>query len=214
MSLLLYKKYSFYISSLLFSFLFLIICIFGAWFLFGKIKEESQLFGTLVNNQKADEKKIAELPKVRRQIEWAKQYENELDIFESEENSVNIIKFIEGIGLETENTVNVSVKNPKQGLFKNDVSDDIEKMFPKDLKNTRLAVHIEGEYGNILKFLRKLENLSTFVYVSSIQIGYVEDQNRIHGIFSEQNSSNDIKSNEEKVPSKKFADISIVFFTR
>lgn len=209
-----FQKYRFHIISFFISLLFLALLSFGVWFFLNKIREESRLFKEFVIRQKVDEQKIAQLPDIRRQMEWVSEHEDQLNLFESEEEAVNLIKTMERVGTETGNLIQISAKSGKQKFAKEGVSDDIGKMFPKKLKNVSLFVHLEGEYGSILKFLRKVENLETFVYVSSVQIGVLEDNERAPEIFTEAAfSDGSIQEKKQEVP-KKFADIAVMFFVQ
>ncbi len=108
---------------------------------------------------------VSSLSDVREQKSTAEAQEDRLGSVIAKENIVDVVKVMEDLAKETNNTITIDAKdtkiaiNTKAKVVKKD-NKEVEKTLLESLpsdKQLNIAITITGSYGNIVEFVRKLE---------------------------------------------------------
>ncbi len=226
-----WKKYK--ISSIIVLYLLAIsmLLYFVAKPLFAKIIISTDKMQEIMINQKNKENHLKEIPKLKDQFAFVQKRGEELPDLLSGDKAVGLIEEIEKIAGDsnnkiiiemkedkTKNAASVKSESAKKGAKEGSIISDL----PSD-NYLEMKVNLNGNYNNLVKFIKKVESMESFSDIISISIAPNKDISEKAGLGVSDNifiepaagQAKEVTSQENiKKETKLDSTISIVFYIK
>ncbi|EKE15943.1 MAG: hypothetical protein ACD_11C00072G0011 [uncultured bacterium] len=172
--------------------------------LFSSIEEKRNHKEEQLIDQKIKQKKVGELPEYKNKIEMINQNKAEMDVFIDPEYALPLIELLEKMAEQTGNTIQIDVvEESKSELEQNKKAakkdeESIKDFIPGENFLT-MNIVLNGEFNNIMFFLKKLENMKYFSDIISIKIENMEEEIKNSSIKSDYFLDSENKAKDENV---------------
>lgn len=209
------------------AYIFFVVCLilFAIKPLFLSIDEKINYIGEQKANQEIKQKKIDELPSIKKKVDIIEQKKSQLDVFIDAEYALPLIEELEKLAQQTGNKINIEVKDndsekkrkekARNGTGDKESESLLDNFSEKDF--ITLDLKLEGDFEGIMIFLNKLENMKYFsdvisLYISKKQEDENSDKSLPTDIFLGSKSDQDIsqESNASEFPVN--ALIEVIFY--
>lgn len=179
-----FHKYRLYVSIAAYLLAVALVSIFGIQALLNIINDNANAYQKKLVDEESRKKRLGDIPRLRGQYEMVEQEGEKLDLLLEKDSTIDLIKRIEEIGGQTENSVKIQI-DEKASYFG---TEEEKKARKKDNKNKddflldRFAefkylyfkLEIKGKYDNIAGFIKKIENIEYHSDILSISLKKVE----------------------------------------
>lgn len=211
-----WKKYKEYFFVGLFPIIFLLLVFFAAKPLFEEIENNFDA----IEKEKADKeemrRKLGEFDEIQRQAEKIQEQEKILEITLKKEQIVQFVQELEDIAKNTGNEISIETKDKEtlekemQKRKKDEKSKEEEGIMDSLPSENYLyfTIKSEGEYGNLINFINKIENLKYYSDIVSfdinkeIPLAFAKERvsrNAFAPGVSEENQETDDDKNDESI---------------
>jgi hypothetical protein len=173
-------KHKISISILVYLAVVVALFYFVAGKLFQSIEINNNLIQQIIIDQDNRKKRLGETGKLEEQYNMAVSYENLLGNLLTEDKAVKLIEDLEKIADDTGNKISIEVQGSGKEM---EISKKAEKGEEKkegilaDIPQSEyieLDIKIAGSFENFLKFIKKIESMSYYNDVVSIDIGIID----------------------------------------
>lgn len=165
-----WKKYKLLITIFIYLIIIFLLFVFVVSPLIGNIQKNSDDIEKGKIDNEINQERVSKLPEMKDGYAAFEQEKNNLEVVLDQNNSVDFIKKMELLAEETGNKISLSIEdNSNTAKSAKTDADDIKANLPSD-KYLLMKLGLEGRYDSFTRFLYRLENMSYYVNVISLNM--------------------------------------------
>lgn len=199
-----WKKYGTWISSAGFVVIIAFACYFVVIPIRKNMEKNSEEAQSRIADREIYEKRISEISEMEKTLTVFQANESNLRVFLNKNNEVDFIRNVEAMAEETNNKITLKIEDKKDPITKKEaVKKDeelIKESLPRD-KYLALQITLEGDYEAMLNFLNKLENMSFYVNVLSLDLNKSVVEKETNPFKSTNNPKGEVNTQKEVLTS-------------
>ena len=153
-------------------------------YLFLSIESNKNKIQETIVDQENKKKRIDELPRLQDQYQMVLTNERKMAYLLTQDRAVDLIKEVEDLAEKTGNSIKIEMLSDKDqallsqnnNIKKDDSSVDLRSGLP-GTDYLEMKINLTGEYGNLLSFVKKIENMEFYADIISIGISVDNESN-------------------------------------